>query len=202
MWEPEGGNVDPPGATHACATGAKNSGAQIHRFTPVTGTSQQPDGSCIVRTPKADIGTEVVVNPAGLWAREVVALAGIKLPLIPTEHPYFVSEGIPAIEALDRRLPSVADLDGEYYLRSQGNGLLVGANEKDVRVWAKHGTPLNFGHELFDDDLDQIEDNMMHAIDRVPALGEAGVKRVIYGPMIWYPDSNAILLVSIFKSHV
>lgn len=33
----------------------------------------------------------------------------------------------------------------------------------------------------------------MRAIDRVPAVGEAGIKRVINGPMIWSPDSNVIL---------
>ena len=192
MWEPEGGNVDPSGVTHAYAAGARQSGAQIHRFTPVTDTEQQTDGSWIVRTPKGDIRTDVVVNAAGLWAREVAALAGLELPLIPTEHQYFITEGIQAIESLDRRLPSVADRDGEYYLRQEGNGLLVGAYEKDVRFWAEHGTPLDFGHELFDDDLDRIEDNMMRAIDRVPALGEAGIKRVINGPMIWSPDSNAL----------
>ena len=114
MWEPEGGNVDPSGVTNAYATGARKNGAQIHRFTPVTGTEQQSDGTWIVRTDQGDIRTEVVVNAAGLWAREVAALAGVDLPLIPTEHQYFVTEGIPAIEALDRRLPSVADRDGEY----------------------------------------------------------------------------------------
>ena len=31
---------------------------------------------------------------------------------------------------MDRRLPSVADRDGEYYLRQEGKGLLVGAYEK------------------------------------------------------------------------
>ena len=46
------------------------------------------------------------------------------------------------------------------------------------------GTP-DFGHELFDDDLERIEENMMRAIERVPVVGEAGIKRVINGPMIW-----------------
>ena len=136
MWEPEGGNVDPSGVTNAYATGARKNGAQIHRFTPVTGIEQQSDGTWIVRTGQGDIKTEVVVNAAGLWAREVAALAGVELPLIPAEHQYFVTEGIPAIEALDRRLLSVADRDGEYYLRQEGNGPLVGAYEKDVRFWA------------------------------------------------------------------
>lgn len=192
MWEPCGGNVDPNGVTHAYAAGAKQAGAQIHRFTPVTATDPQPDGGWIVRTDNGDIHTEVVVNAAGLWAREVAALAGVELPLIPTEHQYFVTSTMAEVVGHGRRLPSVADRDGEYYLRQEGDGLLVGAYEKDMRFWAEDGTPLDFGHELFNDDLERIEPNMTRAIDRVPALGNAGIKRVINGPMIWAPDSSAL----------
>ena len=192
MWEPEGGNVDPSGVTNAYAAGARANGAEIIRFCPVTGTEQQPDGTWIVRTEKGDIATPWVVNAAGLWGREVAAMAGISLPLQPTEHQYFVTETLSEIAEMDRRLPSVADRDGEYYLRQEGNGLLVGAYEKDVRFWAEEGTPQGFGHELFADDLERIEDNMMRAIDRVPVVGTAGIKRVINGPMIWSPDSNVL----------
>ena len=192
MFEPSGGNVDPSGVTNAYATGARQNGAEIIRFCPVTGTEQQPDGSWIVRTEKGDIATQWIVNAAGLWGREVAAMAGLTLPLQPTEHQYFVTETIPEIAGLDRRLPSVADRDGEYYLRQEGKGLLVGAYEKDLRFWAEDGTPLGFGHELFADDLERIEPNMMRAIDRVPAVGTAGIKRVINGPMIWSPDANVL----------
>jgi dimethylglycine dehydrogenase len=192
MYEPDGGNVDPSGVTHAYAVGARQRGAEIHRFTPVTETRAQPDGTWIVHTDKGCIRTRWVINAAGLWAREVAAMAGVHLPLIPTEHQYFVTETIPQIAAMDRRLPSVADRDGEYYLRQEGLGLLVGAYEKDMRFWAEEGTPQGFGHELFADDLDRIEPNMLRAIDRVPAVGMAGVKRVINGPMIWSPDSAAL----------
>ena len=192
MYEPDGGNVDPSGVTNAYAVGARQRGAEIHRFTPVTATVQQPDGTWIVETPKGEIRAEWAINAAGLWGREVAKLAGIELPLLPTEHQYFVTETIAEIAAMDRRLPSVADRDGEYYLRQEGKGLLVGAYEKDVRFWAEDGTPQGFGHELFADDLERIEDNMMRAIARVPAVGEAGIKRVINGPMIWSPDSNVL----------
>ncbi|MCV3271002.1 GcvT family protein [Roseobacter sinensis] len=192
MWEPDGGNVDPSGVTHAYAAGARAAGAEIVRFCPVTGTEPQADGSWIVRTAKGDIRADWVVNAAGLWGREVAALAGLTLPLQPTEHQYFVTETIAEIDALDRRLPSVADRDGEYYLRQEGKGLLVGAYEKDVRFWAEEGTPQGFGHELFADDLERIEENMLRAIERVPAVGAAGIKRVINGPMIWSPDSNVL----------
>ena len=192
MWEPDGGNVDPSGVTNAYAAGARANGAEIVRFCPVIGTEAQPDGTWIVRTEQGDIATPWVVNAAGLWGREVAKMAGIDLPLLPTEHQYFVTETIPEIAAMDRRLPSVADRDGEYYLRQEGKGLLVGAYEKDVRFWAEDGTPQGFGHELFADDLERIEDNMMRAIDRVPVVGMAGIKRVINGPMIWSPDSNVL----------
>jgi len=192
MYEPDGGNVDPSGVTMAYAAGARQLGAEIARFTPVTGLEQRPDGGWCVRTEKGDITAEWVVNAAGLWAREVAAMAGICLPLIPTEHQYFVTETIGEIADAGRRLPSVADRDGEYYLRQEGNGLLVGAYERDMRFWAEDGTPQGFGHELFPDDLERIEENMMRAIERVPAVGEAGIKRTINGPMIWSPDANAL----------
>jgi dimethylglycine dehydrogenase len=176
----------------AYAAGARARGAQIHRNCPVTATVPQADGSWIVETPLGSIRAGWVVNAAGLWAREVAALAGITLPLVPTEHQYFVTETIPEIAAMDRRLPSVADRDGEYYLRQEGKGLLVGAYERDMRFWAEDGTPQGFGHELFADDLERIEPNMLRAIDRVPVVGAAGIKRVINGPMIWSPDASAL----------
>jgi dimethylglycine dehydrogenase len=48
MFEPDGGNVDPSGVTHAYAAGARMLGAEIERFCPVIGTEAQPDGSWIV----------------------------------------------------------------------------------------------------------------------------------------------------------
>jgi dimethylglycine dehydrogenase len=192
MFEPDGGNVDPSGVTQAYAAGARQMGAEIERFTPVTATIAQPDGSWVVETPKGNIHTQWIVNAAGLWGREVAAMAGLELPLIPTEHQYFVTEAMPEIESLSQRLPSIADRDGEYYLRQEGNGLLIGAYEKEMKFWAENGTPQGFGHELFPDDLDRIMDNVMRAMDRVPSAATAGVKRVINGPMIWSPDSNAL----------
>ncbi|RED45785.1 GcvT family protein [Aestuariispira insulae] len=190
--EPDAGHVDPSGVTYAYAQGARQRGAAIHRFTPVIETNQRADGTWDVVTPNGTVHTQVVINVAGLWGREVAKLAGFELPLMTMEHQYFVTENIPEIEGLDYELPAVADRDGEYYLRQEGKGLLVGAYEKDGRFWAEEGTPLDFGHELLPDDLDRITENVMRACERIPALGEAGIKRVINGPMIWTPDSAAL----------
>ena len=111
---------------------------------------------------------------------------------MPLEHQY-LSPRRYEVAALGFELPAVADRDGEYYLRQEGKGFLVGAYERDGRYWSENGTPLDFGHELLNDDLDRIADNVMRACERLPALGEAGIKRVINGPMIWSPDAAALL---------
>ena len=192
MFEPLSGHVDPSGVTHAYAQGARALGAEIVRFAPVVETNARADGSWEVVTPKGKVQADFVVNAAGLWAREVAALAGFELPLAPMEHQYFVTEEIPAIAELGKELPAVADRDREYYMRQEGKGLLVGAYEKDGRFWAEDATPQDFGHDLLPPDLERIEENVLRACERVPALAEAGIKQVINGPMIWSPDSAAL----------
>ena len=66
----------------------------MHLFTPVIATTQRADGSWDVETDKGTIHADVVVNAAGLWAREVAAMAGVELPLMPLEHQYLVTEKI------------------------------------------------------------------------------------------------------------
>ncbi|UDL91314.1 FAD-dependent oxidoreductase [Mesorhizobium sp. PAMC28654] len=193
LWEPIKGHVDPSSATNAFAAAARKLGAKIHRHTPVTATTPRADGGWDVETPGGTIHAEFVVNAAGLWAREVGALAGIKLPLLPVEHHYLVTEAIPEIEAMDHELPTIGESEAGYYSRQEGKGILLGAYESTCHHWAFDGTPLDFGHELLPNDLARMDRNFEVAMDRMPCLGEAGIKRVINGPMIFSPDLGPLL---------
>ncbi|MGV8988339.1 MAG: FAD-dependent oxidoreductase [Cypionkella sp.] len=193
LWEPEKGSVDPSLATNGFASAARAMGAQIRRHTPVTATTQLPDGGWLVRTPKGDIICEVLINAAGLWAREVGAMAGIQLPLMPVEHHYLVTEEIPEIAALGRRIPVITESEAGYYSRQEGKGLLLGAYETQCHHWAIDGTPPDFGHELLPNALERMEANFEVACDRMPALGRAGVKSVINGPMVFSPDLGPLI---------
>ncbi len=192
-FQPDEGHLDPSGVTRALAMGARNAGAEVVRFCPVLATEPRPDGTWEVVTEQGTVHAEHVVNAAGLWGREVARLAGLELPLQPMEHQYLVTETIPEIAALDRELPGISDRDAEYYMRQEGEGLLVGAYERQGKPWAVEGTPLDFGQELLPEDLDRISENLQRATARVPALAQAGVKRVVNGPMIWSPDTVGLL---------
>ena len=192
-FQPDEGHLDPSGITQAFARGARQAGAEIERFCRVVETNPRADGGWDVVTEKGTVTAGCVVNAAGLWAREVAAMAGIDLPVVPMEHQYFVTETIPEVAALDRELPSISDRDAEYYQRQEGKGFLVGAYEMDGKHWAEEGTPWDFGHELLPDDLERIADNVQRAMNRLPVLATAGIKRVINGPMVWSPDSLGLL---------
>lgn len=193
MWGASDGHVDPSGVTQAFAKGARMGGAVIERECPVTAMAQRADGGWDLTTPKGIVVAETVVNAAGLWAREVAALAGYTLPLVPMEHQYIVTESVPEIGTLEKEMPLTRDQDGEFYMRQERDGLLLGCYERSGVHWAVESTPLDFGMELFPDDIGRMEKNMEAAIDIVPCFGNAGIKRVVNGPMIWSPDAAALV---------
>ncbi|MEC9299001.1 MAG: FAD-binding oxidoreductase, partial [Gemmatimonadota bacterium] len=123
------GHCDPAGTTNALARGARQAGAQIYRFNRVTDLSRADGGEWVVHTEKGDITCEVVVNAGGLWADRVGAMAGVHVPAIAMQHHHLLFEDLPEIEALDDELISLRDPDVPFYLRREGNGLLVGPYE-------------------------------------------------------------------------
>ena len=193
LWEEMGGHVDPASATQAFAAAARLLGAVIHQRMPVIATNQRTNGSWDVVTESGTIHSEFVVNAAGLWGREVARLAGIELPLMPVEHHYLVTESIGLIEKLDFELPQINDNETGCYARQEGTGLLLGAYEDTCVHWARTGTPPDFGHELLPDDLSRMEWNFEKSLEIMPCLTEAGVKRVINGPMIFSPDLSPLI---------
>lgn len=193
LWEEEGGHVDPASATQAFAAAARKLGAAIERHTPVRATRPRADGSWDVVTDRGTIHAEHVVNAAGLWAREVGRMAGISLPLMPVEHHYLVTETIPEIARLGFELPQINDNEIGCYARQEGQGLLFGAYEGRCTHWSKEGTPADFGHELLPDDLSRMDWNFERAVEMMPCLATAGIRRAINGPMMFSPDLSPLL---------
>ncbi len=193
LYDPLDGHLDPYGTTHAYAKAAKMGGAEIVLHTKVLATNPTAEGWEVV-TDKGTIHCEHLVNAAGLWAREVGAMAGVYLPLLPMAHQYLVTDDIPEIVARGgREFPHVMDPGGESYLRQEGRGFCIGFYEKPCEGWSIDGTPWTWGQELLPDAYDKIADSVEFAYKRFPALERAGVKRVIHGPFTFAPDGNPLI---------
>ncbi|MEM7562094.1 MAG: FAD-dependent oxidoreductase [Pseudomonadota bacterium] len=193
LYDPLDGHLDPSGTTHAYAKAAQMQGAEIVLRNRVLETNPRADGGWDVITEQGTVVAEHLVNAAGLWAREVAAMAGLYLPLHPMEHQYFATDSIPEVLQRAQELPHVMDPEGESYLRQEGQGLVIGFYEQNCIPWAVDGTRWDFGHELLDENLDRIGDSMEFAFKRFPVLAEAGIKRIINGPFTFAPDGNPLV---------
>ena len=192
LYDPLDGHLDPSGTTHAYAKAARMGGAEIVTHNRVLETKPHADGWEVV-TEKGTVIAEHIVNAGGLWAREVAALAGVYLPVLPMAHQYLVTEDIPEIVARDTEFPHVIDPGGESYLRQEGQGFVIGFYEQPCEPWSVDGTPWDFGHELLNDHFEKIEDSVAFAYKRFPVLERTGVKRVIHGPFSFAPDGNPLV---------
>ncbi|MFM7067558.1 MAG: FAD-dependent oxidoreductase [Gammaproteobacteria bacterium] len=196
LWDPIDGDVDPSGVVYAYAKAARVHGARYFTHTPVTATTQRSDGGWDVDTPRGLIHADIVVNAAGLWAREAGRMAGVHLPVQPMEHHYLITEDIPqVVERMQsgERLPAGIDYEANIYFRQERNGMLLGTYEPRSTPWKVAGTPPDFGHELLQPDLDRIADRLELAFGRIPALADAGIRTVVNGPFTFGPDGNPMI---------
>ncbi len=197
IQHPDDGYIQPADLTQALAKGARERGAEIYRFTTVTGIEQQDDGRWRVKTDKGDISCEHVVSCTGSFARKTGEMVGLDIPVIPVEHQFIVTEPHPEILARHKQgLPEqgvLRESDAGYYLREEAGGLLLGPYEKGAPCCYVDGPADDCEYELFDGDLDRLMPHIEACMHRVPAFGEVGVKEVYNGAIAYTPDGNPIV---------
>ena len=201
IQHPADGYIQPADLTQALAKGARQRGAIIQRNTTVTGITQQPNGEWVVHTEcngeLGDITCEHVVSATGNFARQTGRMVGLDIPVIPVEHQYIVTDQHPAI--MERRaagLPEMGVLresDSSWYMREEAGGLLLGPYEIGAPACYVDGPAANSEYELFPDALDRLMPYIETAIERVPAFGEVGVKKVYNGAIAYSPDGSPIV---------
>ena len=197
IHEPNDGHVDPTLATQALAAGARSRGAEIRRHEPVRAIERDASGDWVVHTGRDTIRTTHVVNAAGTWCREIGAMMGVDLPVVPMLHQYLVTAGVPEITARtaagEPELPIIRDPEESWYVRQERDGFIVGPYEADGRPWGVDGIPGEFGMELLPPELDRVEPIAAMAMERVPALAQAGIKTIVNGPITFTPDANPLV---------
>ena len=169
MWADREGYIDTTGTVQAYATAAKKRGAEYYEGVRVEALEQTADGWKVI-TDKGVITCEHVVNAGGLWAKQVGRMAGIELPVSPLKHHYLITDSIPEVAAADFEMPMTVDLEGFTYMRQDQKGVLVGIYEVDHEHWAMDGAPWDYGEELFQEQLDRIENELTLGFERYPAI--------------------------------
>jgi len=199
LHDPYDGDIDPAQLTQALAKGARQMGARIERFCPVT-AARREGGDWVLTTPKGEIRCDIVVNAGGYYAAEVGRMFGRRVPMMVMSHQYLLFDTIPELEAWSKgagqKLPLLRDVDSSYYLRQEKYGFNLGPYENPCRAhWATPDDPMpeDFSFQLFPDDLERLEWHITDAMARVPLLAEANLQKVINGPIPYTPDGNPLI---------
>ena len=190
------GHADPSGLTNAMARAATNLGATIERHNRVTDINLLPNGEWEVLTEKGRVVAEVVVNAAGCFARQVSQMVGSDMPLVNMEHHYLVTGNIPEFVESDTELPVIRDPRASSYIRQEQKSGLIGIYEgaQMTEAWAPNGfPPWESDSELFPDDLERLMPWLGYAMERLPILEDAGIKRIVNGAIPHPPDGPPYL---------
>jgi dimethylglycine dehydrogenase len=190
---PGDGYVDPNGVAQALAKGARARGARVFEGTRVLSLASTDGRGWTVETNQGRIEADVVVNAAGIWAREVGEMAGVRLPLVALQHQYVITEPIADLVGAKQELPVLRDVERSFYARQDGTALLVGAFERAPLAWAVDGVPRGFSRRLLRPNVPQIADVLTAAEDVLPALSHAGIETVVHGPDAYTPDGRCLM---------
>jgi 4-methylaminobutanoate oxidase (formaldehyde-forming) len=193
MYLPGDGWIDPSGSTTELARRARALGVAVETGVRVTGIERTPDGAIAgVVTDRGRVRAEVVINAAGMWGRQVAAMAGVSLPITPLIHQHLATKPIPGYE-LPRQTPCLRDPENLVYLREEVGGFLIGGFERAPVAWSVDGVPWDFTQRLLQSDWELFGEIMEGAIRRVPILGRAEMAHLTNGPEGITPDSRPLL---------
>ena len=190
---PLDGQCDPANIAMALAKGARQRGAKIVEGVKVSdvlvkngrvaGVSWEKDGE------HGEIATDIVVNCAGMWAREFGAKSGVSIPLHACEHFYLITE---PIEGLGR-LPVLRVPDECAYYKEDAGKMMLGAFEPKAKPWGMDGIPEDFCFDQLPEDFAHFEPILEMGVNRMPMLGTAGIHTFFCGPESFTPDDRYYL---------
>jgi glycine cleavage system T protein len=193
VYLPHDGQADPGNVALSLARGARNMGAQIFermKVTEVHGANGRVTGvSWQNGVERGHVRADLVVNCAGMWARELGAQSGVTIPLHACEHFYIVTEGIPDLGPQ----PVLRVPDECAYYKEDAGKMMLGAFEPKAKPWGMTGIPEDFEFDQLPEDFDHFEPILEAACYRMPILAEAGIHTFFNGPESFTPDDRYYL---------
>lgn len=190
VWSPDDGRVSPSDVCAALIKAAKKQGARLFENTGVTGVITDNNRVRGVETESGTIKCDAIALCAGLWSREVGAMAGAAVPLLACEHFYLLTK---PIEGINGNTPTLSDHDSHLYIRDDSGGLLVGCFEPNAKPIKPGVLDSSFEFSLLPEDWDHFEPMMKQALHRLPVLADAEVKMLLNGPESFTPDGTFML---------
>ncbi|GLQ18054.1 NAD(P)/FAD-dependent oxidoreductase [Maritalea porphyrae] len=183
------GVVDAKSTVQSLLKNAESKGIAVHENTEVLSITTHNSRVTAVETTGGRIACNTVVLAVGIWGAVFLEKMGVKLPLVPVQHPYLYTKAAPVLgEPTSAAVrPMFRDMDNLFYLREHGNQFGYG--------WYNHA-PL--GAEMQDNRaaelpyVEQVFDSKL-PFDLLPVLRTLPVIDQLNGVFSMTPDGGPLL---------
>jgi len=163
---PRDGHMSPEAVVQGYAAAAAAHGVTVRQGSSATGITVSDGTITAVETDRGTIATDTVVCASGAWSGEVCAMAGVDVPVTGEARWMWFS---PENGGLGDDLPLTIDFTTGFYAHREGPGIVFGGRESE------------------------IEDLAVHALHRLPVIGELPIQSQWWGYYENSPDHNAIV---------
>lgn len=161
------------------AGGARRLGVLIREGTEVMGIHKKNGRIQAVEMRSGErIATSTVINAAGPQAAHVAMMAGLDLPVRPLRRQIFFTGAFPD---LPPAFPMVIDMEHHWYMRREGQGLLLAGPQDSFGIFQEHS------------EFAAREWTAARSIHRVPILARATIVRGWAGDYEITPDHHAVI---------
>ena len=178
-FSPDDGLATPEAVVQGYAAGARRHGAHLQTACELLDVRLRGEVIQAVVTSKGVVETPALVCAAGAWSRQVGAMVGVDLPVIPYRRQVLVTE---PVAGLPQHLPMTIDFASSVYFHREGPGLLMGMSLEDE--------PPGFNLARDDAWIPRLAEVLA---GRAPSLVDIGIAGGWAGLYEVTPDHNALI---------
>ena len=184
MWDPDAGLVTPRSqdVVNFAVESAKEKGAlSTYTDTPAVGFEIENERITGVKTDRGTIKTDKVVIASGIWGPLMGDMAGVRIPLMPVEHPLLFFGPLPEIQLLV--YPLLRDQGNSAYVRDTGRlhgGMLEWGFYEDKEPRLVDPEDIGNPNKTMGSDsmryleLEEIAEPLQRAFETTPILADLG----------------------------
>lgn len=199
LYVPSDGIAKPIRAIEKMADYIKSCGGEFYGNTEVTGIEVVNGQVRAVETNYRKFETDLIICCAGFWGPNIGEMADVTIPLQPMAHQYVFSNDLQDLagETEEITAPLIRDPDSAMYYRQVFNGIGIGSYQhRSLPVELSNITKYGETNEMPSVKPFTPEDfkkPWQDAIELIPALEQAGIKKGINGIFSFTPDGMPLL---------
>ena len=153
-------------------------------------------GNLVLSDETFEVRAEHVVTATGNHAQRTAGLLGLRIPAIPVEHQYIVTEPDPALVAFRKangEHPVLRDADARWYVREERGGRILGPLRERRPGPLRARGPRRLPRRSLPT-RPRADRGRVHVDDPPhPSSESVGLKDDFNGPICYTPDGNPLV---------